>query len=255
MKKIHTHALRVLHKWIGLIIGVQLLLWTLSGAVMALLPMDKVAGGGMRESAPVRLVTATDNWSAVREQLEDSPITFVSLRQLQERPVFEVATADGVRLFDAATAGPVAVDAGLARDIATAAYPGEPRVRSVEALRELTLPVREHELPIWRVDFADEENSSFYVSGSTGALLQRRNDTWRAWDFFWMLHIMDYAKRTSFNHPVIWMFGFAAVWLAITGFWLLFRTGWRRDLAWLKPREGSGRGYGLSQDELTDRAS
>ena len=45
-----------------------------------------------------------------------------------------------------------------------------------------------------------------------------------------MLHIMDYAKRTSFNHPVIWMFGFAAVWLAITGFWLLFRTGWRRDL-------------------------
>lgn len=45
---------------------------------------------------------------------------------------------------------------------------------------------------------------------------------------------MDYAKRTSFNHPVILMFGFAAVWLAITGVWLLFRTGWRRDLAWMK---------------------
>ena len=236
MKKVHTHVLRVLHKWIGLIIGIQLLLWTLSGAMMAILPMDKVAGGDLRESPKAPLVTAPDNWPAVRQQLGDSPVTAVSLRQLQERPIFELATANDVRLFDAATAKPVTVDAQVARDIASAAYPGEPRVRSVEALRELTLPVREHELPIWRVDFADEENSSFYVSGSTGALLERRNDTWRAWDVFWMLHIMDYAKRTSFNHPVIWLFGFAAVWLAITGFWLLFRTGWRRDFAWLKGR-------------------
>jgi hypothetical protein len=229
MKRVHTHALRLIHKWIGLIIGVQLLLWTLSGAMMAILPMDKVAGGAVREPPKARLAAAADNWPAVRRQLGDGPITSISLRQLQQRPVFELTTNKGVRLFDVATAKPVKVDARLAREIASAAYPLEPRVRSVEALRELTLPVREHELPIWRVDFADDENSSFYVSGSTGALLERRNDSWRAWDFFWMLHIMDYTKRTSFNHPVVWMFGFAAVWLAITGFWLLFRTGWRRD--------------------------
>lgn len=229
MKKVHTHVLRVLHKWIGLIIGIQLLLWTLSGAMMAILPMDKVAGADVRESLEVPLVTASDNWPAVRRQVGNSPITAISLRQMQERPVFEIRTAQGLLLFDAATANPIAVDARLARDIASAAYPGEPRIRSVEALRQLTLPVREHQLPIWRIDFADDENSSFYVSGSTGALLERRNDTWRAWDFFWMLHIMDYANRTSFNHPVIWLFGFAAVWLAITGFWLVFRTGWRSD--------------------------
>lgn len=236
MKKIHTHVLRVLHKWIGLIIGIQLLLWTLSGAMMAILPMDEVAGGEARSSPTVQPVPATDRWPAVRQQLGNSLVTGVSLRPLLDRPVFEVGTADGVRLFDAATAEPVAVDAQLAREIAAAAYPGEPRVRNVEPLRELTLPVREHKLPIWRVDFADEENSSFYISRTTGELLERRNDTWRLWDFFWMLHIMDYAKRTSFNHPVIWMFGFAAVWLAVTGVWLLFRTGWRRDIPWLKRR-------------------
>ena len=38
-------------------------------------------------------------------------------------------------------------------------------------LSELTLAVREHELPIWRVDFADQKNSSYYVSGSTGELV------------------------------------------------------------------------------------
>ena len=97
-------------------------------------------------------------------------------------------------------------------------------------LREVELAVRTHKLPIWRVDFADEANSSFYVSGESGKLLERRNDTWRIWDFVWMLHNMDYVNRTSFNHPLIVVLAFGIIWLAITGFWLLFRTKWKPDL-------------------------
>lgn len=235
MMKVHTHVLRVLHKWIGLIIGIQLLLWTLSGAMMALLSMDEVAGGSARTPPKIQLAPASDPWPIIHQQLQNEPVTSVSIRPLVDRPIFEIATANRVRLFDAATGKLVPADAQLARQVALAAYPGTPRVRSVEALRELPLAVRAHELPIWRVDFADDKNSSFYVSGSTGALLERRNDTWRVWDFFWMLHIMDYTERTSFNHPVIWLFGFAAVWLAITGVWLLFRTGWKNDFKRRRP--------------------
>ena len=38
--------LRRIHKWVGLVIGLQLLIWAISGTAMALLPMDEVAGGG-----------------------------------------------------------------------------------------------------------------------------------------------------------------------------------------------------------------
>jgi uncharacterized iron-regulated membrane protein len=236
---IHTHWLRVLHKWIGLVIGLQLVLWTLSGTVMAILPMDKVAGGERRQ-VPEAPIGTIDRWSDVQRQLAGSAITGVSLRPLLDRQVFEVTTAAGTRLFDAASGRPVAVDAQLARRVATAAYAGEGPVKAVAPLDKLTLAVREHELPIWRVDFADRENSSFYVSGSTGALLERRNDTWRTWDFFWMLHNMDYVNRTSFNHPMIIVLGFAAVWLAITGVWLLFRTGWRSDFKRLRAARRAG---------------
>ena len=226
--KIHTHWLRVVHKWIGLIIGLQFLLWTLSGAMMALLDMGEVAGGERRDHAEVRL-TAVEGWPAVRQQLGAALITGVTLRPLLDRNVYEVATASGVRLFDHASGRPITIDAGVARQIASAAHPSSAPVTQVQALNALSLAVREHELPIWRVDFADEQNSSYYVSASTGVLLERRNDTWRLWDFFWMLHNMDYVNRTSFNHPLIIMVGFAAVWLAITGFYLLFRSGWRSD--------------------------
>lgn len=226
--KLHTFWLRQIHKWIGLLIGLQFVLWTVSGAMMALLDMDEVAGGGTREPVEAPM-PAADPWPAVRQQLGAAPVTGLSVRPLLGRQLFEVHSAGGTRLFEAATGAPVAVDAPLARDVAAAAYAGEGKVESVTPLREISLAVRDHQLPIWRVDFDDGKNSSFYVSGTNGELLARRNDTWRLWDFFWMLHNMDYVNRTSFNHPLIIFLGFAAVWLAITGVYLLVRTGWRSD--------------------------
>ena len=99
--------------------------------------------------------------------------------------------------------------------------------------------MREHELPIWQIDFGDAAGSTYYVSGTTGELLERRNDSWRWWDFFWMLHNMDYAERTSFNHPLIIAAAVLTLPVAITGLILLWiRIG--RDLkGWRARRKGA----------------
>ena len=229
--------LRRIHKWIGLILGRQFVIWAVSGATMALLDMKTVAGGKAPAAAVTPALPVGDTaWPQVRRSLGGQAITGVAVRPLLDRQIFEVATRASVRLFDARDGGPVRVDGLLARKVAEASYVGRGKVASVAPLRELELAVREHKLPIWRVDFADEANSSFYVSGETGKLLERRNDTWRIWDFAWMLHNMDYVSRTSFNHPLIIFLGFVAVWLAITGVYLLVRTGWRSDFKRLKRR-------------------
>lgn len=223
--------LRRIHKWIGLILGLQFVIWTVSGATMALLDMDAVKGGKARTAATARTWPAdSPAWPRIQKALAGLPVTAVAVRPLLGEPVIEVATPAGVRLFAAADGRPVVVDARLARNVAEASYAGGGKVEAVAPLRERELAVREHELPIWRVDFADAENSSFYVSGATAKLLERRNDTWRTWDFVWMLHNMDYVNRTSFNHPVIVTLAFGIIWLAVTGFWLLFRTKWKPDL-------------------------
>ena len=225
--------LRKIHKWVGLVIGLQFLLWAISGAAMALLPMDDVAGGEMAEH-PAAAMPASSAWPNIQQALDGQPVSKVSLRAFPFGQAIEVTTPGGVHLFGAANGQPIVIGAALAGSIAASAHPSHSAVTNVATLKELTLPVREHELPIWRVDFGDEANSSYYVSGTTGEVLERRNDTWRWWDFFWMLHNMDYAKRTSFNHPLIIILGFAMAWLAVTGFWLLFRTMWRHDFAWLR---------------------
>jgi len=226
--KVHTHFLRVLHKWIGLLIGVQFLIWTISGAGMALIDMGAVGGGARPEPALVHL-SASDGWPKVQTELAGTAVESVSLRPLLNRYVYDIETPAGTVLFDATSGQRVHIDASAARRIATAAYPGGAAVKAVTSLDRLTPAVREHELPIWRVDFNDPQNSSFYVSGSNGTLLERRNDSWRVWDILFMLHSMDYVNRSDFNHPLIITVGFAAVWLTITGLWLLVRTGWRSD--------------------------
>jgi hypothetical protein len=228
---IKAPLLRRIHKWIGLVLGLQFVIWTVSGAMMAVLDMDEVSGGEAKPAATAAPVPASSTaWPLVRQSLAGEPVTGVALRPLLDRNVLEVATPAGVRLFDAADGRQIVVDAALAMKVAEGSYARDGKVRAVAPLAELELAVRTHELPIWRVDFADAENSSFYVSAATGKLLERRNDTWRAWDFFWMLHNMDYVNRTSFNHPLIVVVAFGIIWLAITGFWLLFRTKWRPDL-------------------------
>lgn len=221
--------LRKIHKWVGLVIGLQFLVWAISGTAMALLDMDEVAGGKAATTAPPPVLIGSTAWPVVREALSGEQLEALRLRPLDGRTVIETEAGGTTRLFDAVDGRVVAIDRTAAAAIARSAHPQGAPVSAVTHLEELPLAVREHALPVWQVDFADPTNSSYYVSGTTGELLERRNDSWRWWDFFWMLHNMDYANRTSFNHPLIVFVGFAMAWLAVTGFWLLFRTMWRHD--------------------------
>lgn len=227
--KIKSIWLRTIHKWVGLVIGLQFLMWAISGAGMAILDMKEVAGGPASTTAPLPMEAPSAAWSRVQASLGGEPVTGLKLRSLPQGRAYEIATPRGTRLFSAGDGRPIRIDEATAAAVASAAHPEGAPIRSIESLDKVGFAVRDHALPIWRVDFSDNRNSSYYVSGTTGELIERRNDSWRLWDVLWMLHIMDYSDRSNFNHPLIITVGFAMAWLAITGFWLLFRTMWKHD--------------------------
>lgn len=229
--------LRKIHKWVGILVGIQFLLWTISGAAMALIDMKAVAGGERAVTAPVALPDASGQWQAIQASLGNERVQSIRTDAIAGTPILRIETGTSVRLFDARTGHPVTVNGSAAEQVAQHAYPGG-QIERVVSLDDLTLAVRDHSLPIWRVDFDDAQNSSFYVSGTSGQILEQRNNSWRVWDFFWMLHNMDYAERSSFNHPLIIFAGIAMVWLAVTGFWLLFRTVWKHDISFVRRKLG-----------------
>lgn len=234
MKRIRLSPLffRRIHKWVGLILGLQFVLWALSGAMMALLDREAVGGhsGAAMHSMPIAAEGLVDPAALLRGQ----PVSGFTLRDIAGSPTYEVSDAEGMRLFDATTGQHVVVDRSLASAIAS--HGVEAPVANVSLLTKTNLEARDHTGPMWRIDFDDAEHSSAYISATTGRHLVTRGDTWRTWDFFWMLHNMDYVSRSSFNHPLIIVVAFGVLWLSGTGFYLLFKSFRRSDFRWILRR-------------------
>jgi hypothetical protein len=47
-------------------------------------------------------------------------------------------------------------------------------------------------LPVWRIDFDDFINTSFYIGENSGQLVTKRHSYWRLFDWMFLFHVMDY---------------------------------------------------------------
>ena len=152
------------------------------------------------------------------------PVEGLEATWLRELPVYRLHAKSSAWLVAAADGRPVPVDASVAAAIAAADYVGDGAADSPVRLKRATTEVRGHEGAIWRIPFRDGDDTTLYVSAQDGQILERRNRTWRFFDVFWMLHIMDYTGRQNFNNPLVIMAASGGLWIALSGIWLLFTS-------------------------------
>ena len=215
-----------LHKWIALVVGVQLLAWSASGLFMTVVPISQVRGEhNIRkpQTIDLRAVGLVPIASAL-ERAPAGAVTRVELRALAGQPVYEIAV-DGSSpvLLDARTGDLLSpISEAHAMEIAEADFAGAGRVTKATLITEKPPIEFRGDLPVWRISFDDLDETNIYVSASTGKVVARRSATWRIYDFLWSLHIMDYSERENFNHPLVIAAAAIAFMLAVSGFVLLY---------------------------------
>ena len=154
----------------------------------------------------------------------------IDLRTLLDRPVYDLKGSSGSTLVDAESGAVISpLDEKTAVAIARADRDGTPAVGSVERI-ESDPPVeyRGQPLPAWRISFADPDATHVYVDAQTGLIRARRNSAWRRYDFFWMLHTMDYRGRDDFNHALLIAFAITGLVAVLSGWTLWGVRVWRR---------------------------
>jgi len=206
------------HIWLGWLAGVPLLLWTISGLVMAWKPIEEVRGSHLRSDEP--LVAAGSY--ALPEF--DGPIREARLVQQALGPVWIVTEHDGRQLRYYAPTGSLVppVIESEARDIAAAAYAGAESLESVTYFPADANPTDLRSgMNAWQAHYAD--GSNLYISAATGEVLALRTGWWRLYDVMWGLHIMDLQTREDTSHPILILFAFIAVLSSLIGTVLLFR--------------------------------
>jgi hypothetical protein len=192
---------------------------------MTVVHIDVIHGDHLVRPAPPLAIEARNLISPVVAARTVTAAEGVRLISLGGNPVYVVTNAAVLSLVDARSGRPVARPGPAAiRAIATAGYAGEGRLVDLSLLEEVPAEIRGRKAPIWRAQFSGWNKPTLYFSPDTGELVSRRHELWRVFDFFWMLHIMDYEERENVNNPLLKVMTLLALATALAGAWLLFHA-------------------------------
>ncbi len=219
---------RKAHKWLGLFIGVQVVIWSVSGLYMTVVHIDTIRGNHLIRTKPPASTMASN----LRDPLALANINRangIRLVFVRGKPAYALQTERGEKLVDASNGTALQpLSESEVSVIAKSTYTGTEKIASVRLITTIPGEIRGRKPPLWRVEFAHWNKPTLYFSPSTGELVSRRHELWRVFDFVWMLHIMDYDERENVNNTLLRVFTWGALLMASSGIWLLFYSFHRK---------------------------
>jgi hypothetical protein len=228
--------IRKTHRYLGLVIGIQFLGWTISGIYFSWNDLDNVHGDHMRKSprymkADVQVVSPSEALKALTASATVDSVRSVTLINIGETPLYQIGyftghTGEGSHLhihYALADANTGAMRGALSEEEAVlVAKDNVLSTAKVEQVKYLENVDRHHEfrespLPAYAVSFSNP-NCTVYVSTERGTFQTIRHDQWRAFDFLWMFHTMDYEGRDNFNNALLKTFSILGLVTVLSGF-------------------------------------
>jgi uncharacterized iron-regulated membrane protein len=212
------------HIWLGWLVAVPLLLWTISGVAMVLKPIEEVRGESLRlKPAPVLIPPDAQLISKLGQHGGVVEVT----QRMAGDPLIAIFTfADGRQTrydfpSEAALPGRQAGE-DHARALVAREVRGGDQVIAARFFDEHNAPLDLRKpIPAWQLTLAD--GTHVYVGSTSGRIEAIRTRWWRFYDFMWGLHIMDLQTREDAHNPFVIGFGLLALIGALLGTVLLFR--------------------------------
>ncbi|MBT1063311.1 PepSY domain-containing protein [Bowmanella sp. Y26] len=210
---------RKYHKWLMGIIGIQFLIWSISGAYMVLVDIDFIHGDHLAKQTDAKLNMAEVQVDITHILAHYPKAENIKLSLLGSLPVWRLQV-DGEKLMVDATNGaalpPLSESQAirLAKDL----YSGSSQIVSSQLLTEHAPPeLSPRHLPVWRIEFAGMVSPTLYITQQQGELVTRRHDFWRVFDLMWKLHIMDYDDGEDIDNWLLRILAIVGVLAALTG--------------------------------------
>jgi len=193
--------IRTFHRYLSIFVSIQLLLWTISGIYFAYNKIELVRGEQYRlpvgveyrifDRLGVSIIEKNDNGNKTYETYPDG---------VKVEPL----TKDEALLIASKKTSLNPIDGILINET----YKGA--------------EFRGRDLPIFKVQTDTEDNINIYINPLTGDISAIRSDSWRLWDLFWALHIMDYQDRDNINNLLLKILSILALMTSISGIVLFF---------------------------------
>jgi uncharacterized iron-regulated membrane protein len=242
MTKRNLHIkIRKAHRWLGVALGIQFLMWTVGGLYFSWSDMDEIHGDHQKAHIhPLSISTPLSNPQAILDNMrQKDSVNFVfdmRLIQILGEPIYQITWSDKhdrqkrIQLADAKTGvlrPPLSEKE--ATELAKTHFKDDASVSKVEYLTNTNghHEYREQPLPAYAITFNHPSNTTVYVAPELGTVQKFRNNKWRIFDFLWMLHTMDYEGRDFIGNWLLRAFSVFGLVTILSGF-SLFIVSYRK---------------------------
>ena len=242
---------KTIHKWLSLIVGIQLLIWLGTGLYFNLMDSSLASGNEYRKRVDQSIISykkinpnksvsvldnnSTDNSGSSRTIIPLSKIISPIPQQVQllwilQQPYYHFVYEKGAHsyqkrgstLYDALTGRVVSLSSSQIKRIAKASYSGPGTVQEPKLQTPPFSDYAAQQNPMWQVQVNDKNNTSIYLDAVTGRVIRHVNDDSRLKALMLKLHFMDYGNSGGFNHWIIVLFAVVTLMLSMTGIvWLI----------------------------------
>ena len=235
MKFLSTTFFRKAHRWLGLIVSIQLLMWTASGLFFSIPDITDVRGEQyLSQTHSINInQLARENIVPISAIIDTAKINLeanetVLLKHRAGRLIYQVEknAPEKKLIFDALTGQPMTyITPTEAMSIVVDRTELSPTEAVLINEPKTGSEFRGRDLPLYKVTVTKPKKGIVYVDPVTGEIAAIRMKLWRAWDFLWSLHIMDYQERDDFSQWLLRLFSALGVLTVLSGIILWFYSG------------------------------
>jgi hypothetical protein len=214
--------IRRTHRYLGLFLGIQFLMWTISGMYFSWTDIDEIHGDHFKNLA--YQPKAFNDLISTSQLNVLNGVNTIELKDINNSPYYWVNKKQLYNAIDGSVKTNITKEEALY--IAKLYIKSDLKVESIEQINDAGKhhEYREKLLPAYVISYQADEAIKAYVSIKDGKFQTVRHRDWRWFDFLWMTHTMDYQGRDNFNTIVLRAFSLLGLITVLSGFLLWFTS-------------------------------
>lgn len=212
--------IRKAHRYLGIFIGIQFIMWTVSGLYFSWTDLDEIHGDHFKKDSPQH--SSFSSLASPAELAPDIEISSINLQEISGEPYYFL----NHKLLVNAKTGEKLTEISE-KDALSIAERYMKKELEVSGIEKITETGKHHEyrgnlLPAYVISYKGDENLKAYVGAGDGSFKSVRHRDWRWFDFLWMTHTMDYEGRDDFNNLLLRSFSLMGLITVLSGFLLWY---------------------------------
>ena len=222
--RIFSKILNYAHRYLGLIIFLQVILWSFSGFFMYFLDFSDLYN--IPPDKPINMAANIIDIKDVKDIIEQNfpkeKISAIYLKNISGNAYYDIKTEKREFLINQDKKVIDKIPEKMVEIISKEKYTGKGNIQKIELLKESKGNYYSSS-PIYKVSYDDSQKSEIYINPNNGELLAKRKALWGFYNTMWEYHLMKYTSNTKVNKNLLLISAIISLFVSVTGFLKFFR--------------------------------